>query len=126
MFPFPALLSRPPSLGRKGGERKRVAKGVVGRRRMEGGARNEEGKKRLFREVTFARLSLVSADLSPSLNTFLLFFAFSLSSRFSSPALKIFQNMRKSNIFEESLTKEKRIFSFRISNNLKYSPTFES
>lgn len=71
MFSFPALLSRPPPLGRKGeGERKRDR----GKKEDGEGAGNEE------RRGSFERLplSLVSAflDLSPSLNF--------LFSRFSS------------------------------------------
>lgn len=60
MFPFPALLSRPPPLGRKG--RGRKEKGSW----EEGGWRRsrQRGKKRLFREVTFVPCIRVSGSFS--------------------------------------------------------------
>lgn len=66
MFPFPALLSRPPSLGRKGGERKRVAKGVVGRRRME-----KERATKKERRGSFERLPLPACPSYPRFWIFL-------------------------------------------------------
>lgn len=100
MFPFPALLSRPPSLGRRRGEENGLRKGR-GKKDGKGATKKER--------VPCIRVS----------GCFSHFFHLLLANTWGKkslfqfwPALKIFQNIRKNNIFESLIHLWRRIDGF--------------